>query len=1736
MTNQTNPQDTTDSTGKPTFKIHAVEADIVLNRFGLHVHDGAMYVLDEHFDTVKQLQNDIRAYLKDVEPVREATGAAYDKYEKRVEAVLQAVEHADDSRRRRQQTAHNAIHEQYDAVLDDKAVSDLDYHVHETLAESYDIDEERQFAVRATIDEYGPLVEMVRTRLADAVADTRNDLKEYSDRMDQLEEKLDGDHESVEELRQLVASYCEAVPKRQYAGVDAAESAREAAALNPLDDAYALLEEDNEKDPSVIQPLVIRANEGDEVTIKFINHLDRPASIHQTSLPYDVETSDGMAVGRNPDTTAAPESEASDNVVKYTWQATHQGTHFFYDGANQAFESVDADERKNLLARGLFGAIVVEPPGATWVDPQNHDEELHSGVRAVIHPGSESQFEESYREFVVFYHSPEGTQPEIRWPTKPKEQSTHAINYRCDPTGQRVNDEFPDTDKEELFYHSWTNGDPGGGDNVYTAYKGDPIKFCFVGASHEENHVHHLHQHRHKEVPQTDAPTIDAQTIGLGDTFEAYLIAGHGPGSVRPDMSFTEAFTAAGAGYAHGTAGDILFHCHLFPHYAEGMWGFMRVLDKEHEFLEPLPQTEIVDRMEDPPTPPGTILATDADTPGFPEFVGDAITKDKDVDDPVGYGAPKPPELTQPPESDAREAIDTERQAFGEDIEPGAPYADPLDDATQPDQQANRIVEYTIAVMRAEIAYNDAGDHDPDGIVYVAEEVNISPGPGQSEEDVVGVTDGTETIEDASHVRSGAMNPEPLFLRANVGDRVEVKLRNELDTIDMVEKRPFDASIHPHYVGYDVLASDSLSNGFNYYQGTEPSTEDSPQGNVSRWYADEEGTIYFHDHIFAIAKGVHGMFCGLLVEPQGARWRDPHSGERVFTGAKADILPPADADAAPFREQALHYHDFAPLRKLNGEYVNPEIEHTVNKGTMAINYRNAPYYHRDEADPAYVHSSAVHGDPPTPVVEAYDGDPIRLRVFQGCYEEQHTFAVHGLRTEREGLPPEASVSKYLGTSEAFTFEIPGTETAQEGDERTNPNDLPVRDYLYGSTVVDDLWTGMWGLVRLWGGRVNHLQPLGEGDPSGERIPDDALRRMGHPAVHSAFDWTDRGQRALHLYREHEPHSTVDRAIDVVDDAVDTLLEHLDIRDEDRFRDRGIYETPLIPADAAARHHGVDGDRPGHAPQAAVRRSAETGDIREYDVTAFLTEIPYNDHGDHDPYGVVFALDRYVDEIKAGKRAPEPLFLRVNDGERLRINLTNDLPPFLNNNHPDPEMLIPQPWERSDRVSLHPLALEYDVHTAAGVTVGFNHDTTVGPGETFTYEWTPTGDIGAVCLWDMADLRSTRHHGAFGQVLVEPSDAVPLDPDTAEPAVSGASALIQTPDDEDFREHGLLFADAQYVLNRHDPTNCVVSPGEEGTEAVSDSERPPCTQIPEDTEDQGYGSVNYRSEPFERRFVTDDAQHLVYSTRTHGDPNTPVFDALVGDPVRFRVACGGDKARGITFHLAGHQWERFPGVDASPVIGVDGQFGPGTARTLDLIGGAGGPGGHPGDYLYQETKQRRRLESGLWGLFRVHDDTASESVQPLPERTDDIPITARAGYTINAETDVTGSGETDVVIGVPDSDLGALNAGGVYLFVDTAQAEITHLADADLHLLGETPDKRVGQTIVTADRTADSGADLRIGTATGERVIPGGEALKDRIDEASGLSASGSSIARFVHRAMPAGEWPVMPLESAAEPE
>jgi len=324
------------------------------------------------------------------------------------------------------------------------------------------------------------------------------------------------------------------------------------------------------------------------------------------------------------------------------------------------------------------------------------------------------------------------------------------------------------------------------------------------------------------------------------------------------------------------------------------------------------------------------------------------------------------------------------------------------------------------------------------------------------------------------------------------------------------------------------------------------------------------------------------------------------------------------------------------------------------------------------------------------------------------------------------------------------------------------------------------------------------------------------------------------------------------------------------------------------------------------------------------------------------------------------------------------------------------------------------------------------------------------------LQDFADIRSNRHHGAYGRLVIEEEGVEFLDPITCEPAPNGRahSVMKKMPDGDDFRDFSLAFADGQFIINEDDPDNCVVPPGPD----IEDSDDP-CNQLG-DPEDHGYPAINYRSEPFSRRFErADDNPANVYASNIHGDPNTPVLRALLGDPVTFRIHLCADKADGLAFHLAEHQWDRLRGEADSKLVGVDDQISVTKTDRVEPVGGAGGLAESTGDFIYQETRERRKLEGGSWGIFRVEDDRTKfpKEIHPLPDRSKTVPIEHRPNW-ITMAGNLTGGTKTDLVVIVPDSVRTTDDASGLYLFEDLdSRDDVTDLAAADYSALVEDDD-------------------------------------------------------------------------------
>jgi hypothetical protein len=97
--------------------------------------------------------------------------------------------------------------------------------------------------------------------------------------------------------------------------------------------------------------------------------------------------------------------------------------------------------------------------------------------------------------------------------------------------------------------------------NVYHSYLGDHVRFRILHAGAAVTHVHHHHAHQwlHSGTDQ-DSNYLDSQSIG-------------------PGASFTLELVYEGSGNRNLTAGDSIFHCHFYPHFASGMWALFRVHD-----------------------------------------------------------------------------------------------------------------------------------------------------------------------------------------------------------------------------------------------------------------------------------------------------------------------------------------------------------------------------------------------------------------------------------------------------------------------------------------------------------------------------------------------------------------------------------------------------------------------------------------------------------------------------------------------------------------------------------------------------------------------------------------------------------------------------------------------------------------------------------------------------------------------------------------------------------------------------------------------------------------------------------------------------------------------------------------------------------------------------------------------------------------------------------------------------
>lgn len=1300
-----------------------------------------------------------------------------------------------------------------------------------------------------------------------------------------------------------------------------------------------------------------------------------------------VRHGDGSRVGTNFDSTIPASDGSNHQSITYTYGAAHEGVWLIHDAAD-----VRGSEQATNI-HGLFGAVIVEPPDVTWRDPETEvrlddkdwDSQLLVDVIQDVEPTGTPEHENfvdfhhdtvkrSFREFTVFIHD----EPEVH-------SGVHAaglhswmpLSYRAEPMvnrlphrmrrmvedternhpepeedqigvdrnvfswrlGRELDDEFwtartPDGQwleriaGEEQHHSSWLFGEPA--TPVLRAYQGDPCRVRLVHAGIKETHVYHLHVHQWRAVAADTAPPgvwgigADGKPLPKGSQLLDSI-------TISPQTCLT-IDPLYGSGSRQHLFGDIIWHCHLYPHFHHGMWGLWRSLDKlvdgSHAYpdgtpcpaLAPLPG-----RMPQQPTD---------DQPGFPWFIDGAHPmKSPPPPAPVPEQVGGRRRLLQLPDHSPKE-LAAMPLAVRDGHSPGAVFVDLdgdaatwLADAGLPTPR--RIVSYELESRIDHIDYNGDGWHDPRGHRYRLRRARIREQQ----------SDGTwRQVADETFTNDPGENPEPAFPRANHGDIVELMMFNELRSLDADQEdlamHPVECGLHVHLVKFDVLSADGSATGWNYLSGAScpetvgPDVPGQLPSNVSlhRWVVDEEfGPCFFHDHLLANYRQKHGLWSALIAEPYGSQWAavDDQS-VTAWSDPNAVIVPDEATGVPPYREACLGVQDFVPLLDRQGRSLNPPsvLSGVDDPGVMAVSYRNAPMRYRGD-DPSLWFSTAV-GDPQTSLIETYPGERLRIRLIQGSHEEGHNFQLHGLRWRRDWGNPVAPLvnQQTVGISEAFTLEIDPADASAYG----------VGDHLWHLGGLDDLWLGCWGYIRALQDRPENRErvarlPRTTCSPPADEIRTVAIDQAAATAPVRTFVVV--ADRTEHLFRGAEltdPWGLIYRVATYDDD---TAIQ----RDLKLAGETGQWP----PCGVRSGEHEFD--------KPLVLRARRGERVRVILVNRLLERDPDADA----------TLPRFGVEL-----APPRLF----------VEHTDEL------GRPDRRAVSPQ-------VSLHAALLQYDMRQSDGSYVGRNPDQTVGPWQLVgdhgghvagagpvvhraqhtgheanwrVYDWyadpalapeSSADGPGQVCvLKDMGDVRNHRHHGLIGALVVLPGDVTPWSPTsdgttTGGDGWSGVEAVLRRTDGTLVAQEGVVFfQDGLRQFVGGDPTM-------------------PVSDVPLEDEnelDSGLKAISYRTA-------------LIHRGKPPSGPDAePVLVNVAGDQpskeVWLRVVGAGDKLRQHCFTLHGLAWEAAPWV-------------PGATWTAAASGVVGGWSEDIvvqvrefGDYALRTGCYRFGTEMGVWSMLRV----------------------------------------------------------------------------------------------------------------------------------------------------------------------
>ncbi len=620
----------------------------------------------------------------------------------------------------------------------------------------------------------------------------------------------------------------------------------------------------------------------------------------------------------------------------------------------------------------------------------------------------------------------------------------------------------------------------------------------------------------------------------------------------------------------------------------------------------------------------------------------------------------------------------------------------------------------------------------------------------------------------------------------------------------------------------------------------------------------------------------------------------------------------------------------------------PEIISAEDPGTMTVNYRNEPlalrvrdplsntqaaglagdlaFAFRSDivrADPSLNVQPPIYpplsgglqpGDPFTPLMRAYERDKVQIRILIGAQEEGHNFSANGVKwlLEPDNVNSGYRNGQIMGISEHFEFELP----------RLPQNRLRTfMDYLYtAGSSTDDLWNGLWGILRSYRSAQPDLLPLPNNPAGGLQVtnprdfsgvcPRTAYRRIYDITAVTAASALPSGTlvynpRTVNGGPLHDPTAI--------------LYVHTADLDASGKLKAGVPVEPLILRAAA-----------GDCILVRLRNSlpAEAPDLPGFGVLPMLIERFNNN------------------EIRPSSHVglhPQLVFYDVSrsDGNNVGLNKTQTA---------SPGRSITYQWYAGELTQLD-----------SGEVVA-----------------TPI-EFGATNLMP-ADRVKQPSKGAIGALIIEPAGSSWVEDATSRAVATvydADGALL-------FREFvvifqndvNLRFADGSAIPNTADAED----PEDSAQKAVNYRTEPMWFRMgfePGTPLSGGHGFTGTATGDL-------NFTHALSNALIGGDPATPVFTATAGTPVRFRVLHPGGKQRNNVFTVHGHIWQQEPYTDASTRIGHNplsewegsrSGHGPGNHFDAVLQNGAGGKFQVSGDYLWRDFASFP-FDGGIWGLFRV----------------------------------------------------------------------------------------------------------------------------------------------------------------------